>query len=60
MSKEYYFDSVDVLINHLLYKFSELSPLKLQKSLYFLFAFYAGTYSGSDEIGVKEENSVSQ
>ena len=56
MSREYYFDSVDDLINHLLYKFSELSPLKLQKSLYFLFAFYAGTYSGRDEIGIKEEN----
>lgn len=55
MSKDYYFDDVDVLIEHLLYKFSELSPLKLQKSLYFLFAFYAGTYSDGDEVGVKEE-----
>lgn len=54
MSRDYYFDDVDVLIKHLLYKFSELSPLKLQKSLYFLFAFYAGTYSGGDKIGVKE------
>ena len=56
MSKEYYFDDVDVLIKHLLYKFSNLSPLKLQKGLYFFFAFYAGTYSGGDEVGVKEES----
>ncbi|AXI67632.1 hypothetical protein DP112_06005 [Streptococcus suis] len=56
MTREYYFDDVDVLIEHLLYRFSELSPLKLQKSLYFLFAFYAGTYSDGEEIGVREES----
>lgn len=55
MQKDYFFDDVDVLIRHLLYKFTELSPLKLQKSLYFLFAFYAGTYQKEEEIGFKEE-----
>ena len=44
MKKEYYFDNVDVLVGYILYKFPTISPLKLQKYLYFLFAFYAGTY----------------
>lgn len=41
---EFYFDNVDILINHLLYKYKELPSLKLQKNLYFLFAFYSGNY----------------
>ena len=55
MKREYYFDSVDVLVNYILYKFPTISPLKLQKYLYFLFAFYAGTYPVGEEIGVKEQ-----
>ena len=55
MKKEYYFDNVDVLVNYILYKFPTISPLKLQKCLYFLFAFYAGTYPVGEEIGVKEQ-----
>ena len=55
MKREYYFDNVDVLVNYILYKFPTISPLKLQKYLYFLFAFYAGTYPVGEEIGVKEQ-----
>lgn len=55
MKKEYYFDNVDVLVSYILYKFPTISPLKLQKYLYFLFAFYAGTYPVGEEIGVKEQ-----
>lgn len=36
----YYFDDVDDLVEHLLYTFPGITPLKLQKSLYMLFAFY--------------------
>lgn len=52
--KEFYFDSVDMLISHLLYKYEELSPLKLQKSLYFLFAFYSGNYQAEEKEGISE------
>lgn len=52
--KEFYFDNVDILINHLLYKYKELPPLKLQKNLYFLFAFYSGNYQ------VKEKECISE
>ena len=55
MKREYYFDSVDVLVNYILYKFPTISPLKLQKYLYFLSAFDAGTYPVGEEIGVKEQ-----
>ena len=55
MKKEYCFDNVDVLVSYILYKFPTISPLKLQKYLYFLFAFYAGTYPVGEEIGVKEQ-----
>lgn len=53
---DYYFENVDDLVQHLLYKFNELSPLKLQKGLYFLFAFYSGNYQNSEEDGVSESN----
>lgn len=40
MTTTYYFDDVDALVEHILYEFPEITPLKLQKSLYMLFAFY--------------------
>lgn len=52
--KEFYFDSVDMLISHLLYKYEELSSLKLQKNLYFLFAFYSGNYQVEEKEGISE------
>ena len=52
--KEFYFDNVDILINHLLYKYKELPPLKLQKNLYFLFAFYSGNYQVKEKEGISE------
>lgn len=56
MSKKYYFENVDELVQHLIFKYKKLSPLKLQKSLYFLFAFYAGNYQISEEQGVAESD----
>lgn len=40
MTTTYYFDDVDALVGHILYEFPGITPLKLQKSLYMLFAFY--------------------
>ena len=51
---EFYFDNVDILINHLLYKYKELPSLKLQKNLYFLFAFYSGNYQVEEKKGISE------
>ena len=51
---EFYFDNVDILINHLLYKYKELPSLKLQKNLYFLFAFYSGNYQVEEKEGISE------
>jgi orf24 len=54
MVKEFYFENVDNLVEYLLFKYKELTPLKLQKSLYFLFGFYAGTYQQSEAEGELE------
>lgn len=40
MNATYYFNDVDNLVEHILYEFPKITPLKLQKSLYMLFAFY--------------------
>lgn len=40
MNPTYYFNDVDSLVEHILYEFPGITPLKLQKSLYMLFAFY--------------------
>ena len=40
MNSTYYFNDVDNLVEHILYEFPGITPLKLQKSLYMLFAFY--------------------
>lgn len=49
-SKEsYVFDDVDKLVVFLLQKYKNLSPVKLQKGLYFLYAFYAGVYADSHQ-----------
>ncbi|GEK88873.1 Uncharacterized phage-associated protein [Alkalibacterium putridalgicola] len=53
--KEAYFNDVDDLVSHLYSAFGELTPLKLQKTLYFLFAIYSGLYTGDEKEGVQEE-----
>ena len=42
--RKYYFNNVDDLVNHLFYKEPNITPLRLQIKLYFLFTFYIGTY----------------
>lgn len=48
---DYFFEDVDTLVNYLFYK-GIRSPLKVQKSLYFLYAFYGSSYGsvGKDDI----------
>lgn len=41
----YVFDDVDKLVVFLLQKYKNLTPVKLQKGLYFLYAFYSGVYA---------------
>ena len=44
MNNNYVFDRVDDLVEYLFSTFGDLSPLKLQKGLYFLYAYYGATY----------------
>lgn len=55
MNNEVFFNDVNDLVKHLYFKFGELTPLKVQKSLYFLFALYAGLYSGEEKEGQQEQ-----
>lgn len=48
------FDSPVVIANYLYNLESELSPIKLQKSLYFLYAYYGGVYFNFDSEGESE------
>ena len=55
MSKyKYYFENIDHLVEHILFQFPEIRPLKLQKGLYFLFAFYISTYSAKNQTQIIE------
>lgn len=52
--KEYYFENIDDLIEHILFQFPEITPVKLQKGLYFLFALYINTYYVEPQIETVE------
>ena len=54
LTKNYYFENIDNLVEHILFQFPEIRPLKLQKGLYFLFAFYINTYSVEHQKNVIE------
>lgn len=55
--KKYVFSNVDNLANYLFSEFGNLTPLKLQKGLYFLFAYYGAMYGrGKQEIGESEQS----
>lgn len=53
--KEYFFEDVEDLIGHLKSLDSDMGPIRLQKTIYFLYAFYGATY-GSIK-GVVQGNS---
>ncbi|MGN7456362.1 Panacea domain-containing protein [Paenibacillus pasadenensis] len=51
---------VDTVANYLYGKKPDISPLKLQKSLYFLFAYHGAYYTEEAEEGVLEGSIASQ
>ena len=58
MSKKFFFQNIDNLVKHILFQFPEIGPLKLQKGLYFLFAFYINTYSVEPQSDVIERENI--
>ena len=48
------FDSPVTIANYLYSLKSDISPIKLQKALYFLFAYYGGVYFNHDNEGESE------
>lgn len=46
--KDYFFENINTLIGHIVKFLDNPTPLKVQKSLYFLWAFYAATYGNID------------
>ena len=40
----YLFDDIDTLINYLFFLKRDITPLRLQKTLYFMYAYYGATY----------------
>lgn len=54
IDNKYIFNNKDDLVNYLLYKLNFPSQLKIQKTLYLLFAFYGATYGKL----INEENNL--
>jgi uncharacterized phage-associated protein len=52
--RETVFNNVHTVASYLYSLNKEISPLKLQKSLYFLFAYYGALYSNQSEEGIFE------
>lgn len=55
--RDYYFEDVRELVHYLFSNYGKLSPLKLQKGLYFLFAYYGALY-GNKHIEKSEMKEV--
>lgn len=53
------FKNLEVLVKHLFSLEQNLSPIKLQKSLYFLFAYYGATY-GSIGKDLSNDNKIEE
>lgn len=54
MKSKYFFEDVNDLIAYLYTFTNSISPLKLQKGLYFLYAYYSAMY-GSNDTAVERE-----
>lgn len=52
--KDYIFDSPKRVAGYLFHKYGDLSPLKLQKALYFLFAYHGAVYARGQKDGELE------
>ncbi|MFC6276412.1 Panacea domain-containing protein [Psittacicella hinzii] len=49
MTKKYFFENVEDLIAYLYTKVDTIPPLKLQKALYFLYAYYSAMFTAHEE-----------
>ncbi len=58
MQEKYFFNNIGNLVEHILFQFQEIGPLKLQKGLYFLFAFYINTYSVEPQTDIIERENI--
>lgn len=52
--RQYFFEDITDLIGHLKAVDSDMGPIRLQKTLYFLYAFYGATY-GSISVGQSDD-----
>lgn len=52
----YVFENADGLVRYLYSVFGNLTPIKLQKGLYFLYAYYGAIYNQDESDGVLEES----
>ncbi|UJF14984.1 DUF4065 domain-containing protein [Jeotgalibaca sp. MA1X17-3] len=59
IKSDYIFTNIEDLIKHLFSLERSLSPIKLQKGLYFLFAYYGATY-GSIKKDLDDNNKIEQ
>lgn len=57
MTSEYVFENKENLVSYIYHKLSDPTPIKLQKAMYFLWAFYAATYGNIDYNQDSEFNS---
>lgn len=55
-TKDYFFDNIDYLVAYLYTKVENLSPVKLQKTLYFLYAYYSAMYGKQIENEEREQD----
>lgn len=55
MSNEYVFENKNDLVNYLYSKFSNPTQIKVQKTMYLLFAFYGATYGQISKESNKED-----
>jgi len=56
--REYFFDNIKDLIAHLKHIDPDMGPIRLQKTLYFLFAFYGATYGSIGNENNEEKNEL--
>lgn len=56
--REYFFEDIKDLIAHLKHIDPDMGPIRLQKTLYFLFAFYGATYGSIGNENNEEKNEL--
>lgn len=56
--RKYFFENIKDLIGHLKSLNPDMGPIRLQKTLYFLFAFYGATYGSIGNENNEEKNEL--